>query len=180
MPARAFGVNVLVNNAGIGGFGLFEHQDWRGVVAVPMRLTHALLPTPKACPQAAVVNIGSTFGSLPFPGFAAYSAAKAGLRGFSQALRRERADTPVAVIRPLQARWAEIKYREPANRQARQGGARPPRRGSQAERPGARRLGLDDPRHALRQGAGLAARLRRRGPRGGVFPEVAGHQPGGY
>jgi NAD(P)-dependent dehydrogenase (short-subunit alcohol dehydrogenase family) len=48
----------------------------------------------KAQPQAAIVNIGSTFGSLPFAGFAAYSAAKAGLRGFSQALRRELADTP--------------------------------------------------------------------------------------
>jgi len=103
--AREFGVNVLINNAGIGGFGLFDRQDWPEVeqllltnLAVPMRLTHALLPALKACPRAAVVNIGSTFGSLPFPGFAAYSAAKAGLRGFSQALRRELADTPVAVI----------------------------------------------------------------------------------
>jgi short-subunit dehydrogenase len=63
-----------------------------------MRLTQALLPGLKAQPQAAIVNIGSTFGSLPFAGFAAYSAAKAGLRGFSQALRRELADTQVAVI----------------------------------------------------------------------------------
>ena len=42
--------------------------------------------------------MGSTFGSLPFAGFAAYSAAKAGLRAFSQALRRELADTLVAVV----------------------------------------------------------------------------------
>ena len=61
-------------------------------LVAPMHLTHALLPRLKAQPQAAIVNIGSTFGSLPFPGFAAYSAAKAGLRGFSQALRRELAD----------------------------------------------------------------------------------------
>jgi short-subunit dehydrogenase len=51
-----------------------------------------------AQPQAAVVNVGSTFGSIPFAGFAAYSSAKAGLRGFSQSLRRELADTQVAVI----------------------------------------------------------------------------------
>jgi short-subunit dehydrogenase len=103
--ARRFGVNLLVNNAGIGGFGLFDSQDWQTVeqllatnLAAPMRLTHALLPLLKAQPQAAVVNVGSTFGSLPFAGFAAYSAAKAGLRGFSQALRRELADTQVTVI----------------------------------------------------------------------------------
>lgn len=103
--AREFNANVLINNAGIGGFGLYEQQEWTEIdallatnLAAPMRLTHALLPWLKSRPQAAVVNIGSTFGSLPFAGFAAYSAAKAGLRGFSQALRRELADTQVAVI----------------------------------------------------------------------------------
>jgi len=37
------------------------------------------------------------FGALGFPGFAAYGAAKAGLAGFSQSLRRELADTTIAV-----------------------------------------------------------------------------------
>ena len=103
--ARESGVNVLINNAGIGAFGLFDQQQWTTVEQVlatnleaPMHLTQALLPWLKAQPAAAIVNVGSTFGSLPFPGFAAYSAAKAGLRGFSQALRRELADTGVAVI----------------------------------------------------------------------------------
>ena len=103
--AREFKVNVLINNAGIGGFGLYDEQPWSEVeallatnLAAPMRLTQTLLPWFKAQPQAAIVNIGSTFGSLPFAGFAAYSAAKAGLRGFSQALRRELADSNIAVI----------------------------------------------------------------------------------
>ncbi|PKO87012.1 MAG: short chain dehydrogenase [Betaproteobacteria bacterium HGW-Betaproteobacteria-12] len=103
--ARAFGVNVLINSAGIGCFGLLEEQAWPNIERVlltnlemPMRLTHALLPWLTAQPQAVIVNIGSTFGSLPFPGFAAYSAAKAGLRGFSQALRRELADSAVSVV----------------------------------------------------------------------------------
>lgn len=103
--ARIFGVNVLINNAGVGCFGLLEEQTWPSIEQVlqtnlemPMRLTHALLPWLIGQPQAVIVNIGSTFGSLPFPGFAAYSAAKAGLRGFSQALRRELADTPVSVV----------------------------------------------------------------------------------
>ena len=63
-----------------------------------MRLTHALLPLLRSRRQAAIVSVGSTFGSLPFPGFVAYSAAKAGLRGFSQALRRELSDSAVVAI----------------------------------------------------------------------------------
>ena len=103
--AQQFGANVLINNAGAGAFGLLENQPWTTVEQVlatsleaPIHLTHALLPWLRAQPQAAIVNIGSTFGSIPFAGFAAYSAAKAGLRGFSQALRRELADTLVSVI----------------------------------------------------------------------------------
>ncbi|THF61030.1 SDR family oxidoreductase [Pseudothauera rhizosphaerae] len=103
--ARDFGADVLINNAGTGGFGLFENQAPKTVahilatdLAAPLRLTHALLPVLRDRPAAAVVNIGSAFGSIPFAGFAAYSAAKAGLRAFSQALRRELADSPVRVI----------------------------------------------------------------------------------
>ena len=103
--AREFGVNVLINNAGASAFGLLENQSWLSVEQVlatsleaPIHLTQALLPWLKAQPQAAIVNIGSTFGSLPFAGFTVYSAAKAGLRAFSQALRRELADTLVAVV----------------------------------------------------------------------------------
>ncbi|MBU1665904.1 MAG: SDR family oxidoreductase [Gammaproteobacteria bacterium] len=103
--AARFRADVLINNAGINAFGLFEQQDWTRVadvletnLAAPMRLTHALLPQLQSRERAAIVNIGSTFGSLPFPGFAAYSAAKAGMKGFSQALRRELADSRVEVI----------------------------------------------------------------------------------
>lgn len=103
--ARDFDVNVLINNAGINAFGLYERQDWLAVQQViatnlmaPMQLTHALLPWLKSCEHAAILNIGSTFGSLPFPGFTAYSSAKAGLRGFSQGLRRELADTQIEVV----------------------------------------------------------------------------------
>jgi short-subunit dehydrogenase len=103
--AQAERVNVLINNAGVSSFGLYDEQNWSAWEQVlstnliaPMRLTQALLPQLKAQPQASIVNVGSTFGSIPFAGFAAYSSAKAGLRGFSQSLRRELADTSVTVI----------------------------------------------------------------------------------
>ena len=103
--ADEFAINVLINNAGIGCFGLLEQQAWPEIaqvldtnLATPIRLTQAVLSGLKTRPAAAIVNVGSAFGSIPFAGFAAYSAAKAGLRGFSQDLRRELADTRVAVI----------------------------------------------------------------------------------
>ncbi|MFU8894865.1 MAG: SDR family oxidoreductase [Gammaproteobacteria bacterium] len=103
--AGEFGANGLVNNAGVGGFGLLAEQDEESVerilatnLTAPIQLTRAMLPGLLARPEAAIVNVGSAFGSIPFAGFAAYSAAKTGLRGFSQALRRELADSPVRVI----------------------------------------------------------------------------------
>jgi short-subunit dehydrogenase len=103
--ARDFGASVLVNNAGIGGFGLLQDQGEAGVeqilatnLVAPIQLTRAMLPGLLARPESAVVNIGSAFGSIPFAGFAAYSAAKAGLDSFSGALRRELADTGVHVL----------------------------------------------------------------------------------
>ena len=120
--AREFRINVLINNAGIGHLGMFEQHDWATQQQVlvtnllmPMQLTHALLYWLRAQPEAAIVNIGSTFGSLPFAGFVAYSTAKAGLRAFSQGLRRELADTSVDVIH-LAPRAIDTPFNSPAVR----------------------------------------------------------------
>jgi short-subunit dehydrogenase len=54
-----------------------------------MLIAHQVLPTMLEQKCGHIVNIGSTFGSIAFACFAAYSASKFGLRGFSEALRRE-------------------------------------------------------------------------------------------
>lgn len=102
--ARDCGVNLLINNAGVSAFHAFETQDPMAIrqlidtnLVAPMLLTRALLPQLGLAASAQVINVGSVFGSLGFPGFAAYGAAKAGLAGFSQSLRRELADTSIAV-----------------------------------------------------------------------------------
>lgn len=98
------GIDLLINNAGVSSFHAFESQAPEAIRAqvetnllAPMLLTRTLLPLLAEAPSAQVVNIGSVFGALGFPGFAAYGAAKAGLAGFSQALRREYADSTIAV-----------------------------------------------------------------------------------
>jgi len=98
------GANLLVNNAGCGDFHAFSTQEDERIrqlletnLLSPMLLTRALLPQLQQQPAAQVINIGSIFGYIGFPGFGAYCAGKFGLRGFSQSLRRELADTSVAV-----------------------------------------------------------------------------------
>ncbi len=98
------GCNALVNNAGLGDFGMLDELDDAAIeqlfainAIAPMQLTRALLPMLRSRPAAAILNIGSVFGSLGYPGFTAYSATKFALRGFTEALRRELADSNVRV-----------------------------------------------------------------------------------
>ncbi|GMA16079.1 SDR family NAD(P)-dependent oxidoreductase [Deinococcus metallilatus] len=101
--ARAhFGqVDVLINNAGV----TVERGWWwddpdplrvlRVNLEAPIELTRLVLPEMRARGEGHIVNIGSVAGRVPFNGM--YSASKFGLRGFSQALRREVLGTGVHV-----------------------------------------------------------------------------------
>lgn len=61
-------------------------------------LAHHFVPRFRRQGRGAMVFVGSTFGSIGFPGYSAYCATKFGLRGFSEALRRELADSPIQVL----------------------------------------------------------------------------------
>jgi len=90
------GVNVLINNAGLNPFGLYEDLAPRQIdmalavnLQAPMHLCQALLPHLRTRTPAAIINTGSVFGAIGYPGYAAYAATKFALRGFTEALRRE-------------------------------------------------------------------------------------------
>jgi len=98
------GIDILINAAGINPFGVYAEQDAALIQRTieintisPMLLVRAVLPTLLAQNSGQIVNIGSTFGSIGFAWFSAYSASKFAMRGFSQALRRELADTGIDV-----------------------------------------------------------------------------------
>ncbi|MDE3735259.1 SDR family oxidoreductase [Pseudomonas resinovorans] len=99
------GINVLVNAAGVNSFAMLEQVDDSQIegmlalnVTATLQLTRALLPLLRQQSHALVVNVGSIYGSIGYPGYAVYCASKFALRGFSEALRRELADTPVNVL----------------------------------------------------------------------------------
>jgi short-subunit dehydrogenase len=90
------GVDLLVNNAGVGDFSWFESEAEADIervmlvnVLAPVLLTRRLLPLMRRGAGASVVNIGSILGDIGNPGNVAYSTLKYALRGFSEALRRE-------------------------------------------------------------------------------------------
>ena len=99
------GIDVFINLAGTMEFQFFERQTESGIEQLlhtnlisPMLLCNKLIPLLKRKPEAAIVNVGSIFGSIGHPGFTTYCASKFGLRGFSEALRRELADTHIKVF----------------------------------------------------------------------------------
>jgi short-subunit dehydrogenase len=78
------GINLLINNAGISQFKSFEQQSDKDITQLmltnlisPMLLCKQLLPLLKKEPSQ-IINIGSIFGYLGFPGFSSYCASKFG------------------------------------------------------------------------------------------------------
>ena len=97
-------LDVLVNNAGLVEGGRLEDVSDENVrqlfstnILAPIALARTLLPLLSKASSPRVVNIGSVFGDIPHPHFAAYSASKAALQAFSSALRREWHDKGIAV-----------------------------------------------------------------------------------
>lgn len=104
--ARRFpgGINKIIHNAGWNQFGLFEDQSEASVnqtlainLQAPILLTHALLPQLHLQSGAQLLFITSTFGRIGHPGYAAYAASKFGITGFAESLRRELADSDIAI-----------------------------------------------------------------------------------
>ncbi|MDD0995323.1 SDR family oxidoreductase [Pseudomonas sp. TNT2022 ID1044] len=99
------GINLVINAAGVNHFAMLEQLEDSEInamlavnISAPVCLTRLLLPLLKQADSAMVVNVGSTYGSIGYPGYATYCATKFALRGFSEALRRELADTRVSVL----------------------------------------------------------------------------------
>jgi len=94
---RAFGgLDVLVNNAGIGRFAPVADMTidvWREIIETNLsgvfHYTHAALPELRRRGGGYIINISSLAGANAFVGGAAYCASKAGLNAFSESLMQE-------------------------------------------------------------------------------------------
>ncbi|EJG1667840.1 SDR family oxidoreductase [Vibrio parahaemolyticus] len=87
-------VDALINNAGSNDFSLLSHKRPTQIadeiqlnLVAPMLLCQSALTWLKQ--PGVILNIGSTFGSIGYPGYTSYCAAKAGLHRFTESLDRE-------------------------------------------------------------------------------------------
>lgn len=101
----AAGIDLLVNNAGIGTRGSFdtvavehEEQMLRVNVRAVMRLTHAALPAMVARGSGSVINVSSVAGFAPGARGVTYSASKAWVTNFSESLHLQYGDRGVQVL----------------------------------------------------------------------------------
>jgi 2-hydroxycyclohexanecarboxyl-CoA dehydrogenase len=89
-------IDVLVNNAGTDLFGFFVKttpEMWDVVLGInlvgTMSVTHAVLGSMQERRTGAIVNVASEAGRVGSVGSASYSAAKAGVIGFTKAIAKE-------------------------------------------------------------------------------------------
>ena len=98
------GVDVLVNNAGIGHFGRVDAmspEDFRAVLETNLfgvfYCCREAIPEMKRRGGGYIINISSLAGANPHPEMAAYNASKFALNGFSEALMQEVRHDPIKV-----------------------------------------------------------------------------------
>ncbi|MFO0696740.1 MAG: SDR family NAD(P)-dependent oxidoreductase [Polyangiales bacterium] len=96
--------NVIVNNAGVSlseTVELMTLEDFEWLMNINfwgvVYGTKAFLPQLLSQPDGHVVNISSVFGIIGVPTQSAYNAAKFAVRGFTESLRQELAQTKVRV-----------------------------------------------------------------------------------
>jgi short-subunit dehydrogenase len=99
------GLDILINNAGVGSLARFESADplhTRQVLETnffaPVELTREALPLLRAGRQPIIVNIGSILGYRATPQNSDYCASKFALRGWSESLRVELAPLGIDVL----------------------------------------------------------------------------------
>ena len=115
-------VDLLINNAGLGDTGAFATSDLKrneqmmlvNMVALTS-LTRHLVPQMIARKRGGILNVSSSAGFLPIPGFAVYAASKAYVTSFSEALRTELRGTGVSVCAlcpgPVHTEFQEVAKR---------------------------------------------------------------------
>ncbi len=115
-------IDLLINNAGLGDLGPFATSDPERIdqmiqvnMAALTLLTRKLLPPMITRKRGVILNVSSSAGFLPIPGFAVYAATKAYVTSFSEALRGELRGTGVIVTAlcpgPVHTEFQEVASR---------------------------------------------------------------------
>jgi short-subunit dehydrogenase len=98
-------LDILINNAGVVSAGDLEKLSDEDIVQqVNINLTGLILLTKKCLPflkeskEAAIINVSSGLGYIAWPFYSVYAATKAGVRQFSDAMRRDLINYPIHIM----------------------------------------------------------------------------------
>lgn len=98
-------LDLLINNAGVVSAGKLQDISDEDIIdQINTNITGLILLTKKTLPlllksdEAAIMNISSGLGNVAMPYYSVYAATKAGVRQFSEAIRRELVKNPVHVM----------------------------------------------------------------------------------
>ena len=98
------GINVLINNAGVSSFCLFDNisdEEWSKLIDTNLSgafyITRAAVKPMISKKCGRIINIGSMWGKVGAACEVHYSASKAGLRGMTLALAKELAPSGITV-----------------------------------------------------------------------------------
>jgi uncharacterized protein len=104
VESRGLAIDMLINNAGIGDSGRFDHSDPAKVAAMLnvnvvalTELTRLVLPGMVARRHGRIMLVASTAAFVPGPGMAVYYASKAYVLNFGEAIAFELRGTGVTV-----------------------------------------------------------------------------------
>ncbi|HZD57843.1 MAG TPA: SDR family oxidoreductase [Anaerolineales bacterium] len=170
-------IDVLFNNAGIGRIDWLERLDQVEDIEfqIQVNLTGVIQVTRQVLPHMIerrsghIINMSSVAGLIPVPAYSVYAATKYGLRGFTEALRRE--------LRPMGIQVSGIY---PSGVKTEFRGRRAATRASRIRTPDSLRMDADDVARAVlklirrpRRALVIPAVMRLAAGMNAVFPELA-------
>ena len=118
---NSISIDFLINNAGVGDYGLFHQSKWERQEAIIdlnikslTHLTHLFIPAMVQKEQAYIMNVASTAAFQPGPLMSSYYASKHFVLAFSEAIANELNGTGVTVT-TLCPGPTESEFQEHAN-----------------------------------------------------------------
>ena len=118
--ARFGGLDIVVNNAGVGRFQELTElsvEDWLAVIETNLNgvffVCRSAIPLMRQRAGGWIINVSSLAGNHPFAGGSAYCASKAGLNALSEVLMQEvrHDDIPRELCRPGVGRHSVYRSR---------------------------------------------------------------------
>lgn len=104
ITAKGINIDLLINNAGFGDYGLFAHSSLTRQlemiqlnISALVALTHLFLTPMRQQREGGIINVSSIAGFQPIPYMSIYAATKAFVLNFSEAIWEENKDTGITV-----------------------------------------------------------------------------------